>query len=91
MTHSVPELSCRELVELVTDYLEARLSTEDRTRFELHLTYCEWCRTYLRQTRQVLATAGKLTEESLSPEVRDTLLAAFRGWKRGDGSGGDGS
>ena len=83
MTATVPDLTCRELVELVTDYLEARLSVEDRTRFELHLAYCAWCRTYLRQMRQVLETAGELTEVSLAPGARDELLAAFRRWKGG--------
>jgi anti-sigma factor RsiW len=85
MTRSVPDLACRELVELVNDYLEERLSADDRTRFELHLTYCDWCRTYLQQMRQVLATAGKLTESSIAPDARHALLDAFRGWK---GSGG---
>ncbi|HEY6001914.1 MAG TPA: zf-HC2 domain-containing protein [Anaeromyxobacter sp.] len=89
MTLSVPDLSCRELVELVTDYLESRLSIDDRTRFEMHLVYCDFCRTYVRQMRQVVDGAGKLTEESIDPGARDALLAAFRGWKRG--SGGEGS
>jgi hypothetical protein len=53
------DLSCRELVELVTDYLEERLSADDRTRFQMHLVYCDSCRTYLHQMRQVLATTGK--------------------------------
>ncbi len=87
MTRPVPDLTCRELVELVTEYLEARLSLEDRTRFELHLGYCDWCRTYVRQMRQVLEAAGELTEESIAPEARDALLAAFRAWKRGPGGG----
>jgi anti-sigma factor RsiW len=85
MTRSTPDLACQELVELVTDYLEGALSAEDRTRFELHLTYCDWCRTYLRQMRQVLANAGRITEESLSPEGRDALLEVFRDWNRGGG------
>jgi anti-sigma factor RsiW len=83
MTQLFPDVTCRELVELVTDYLEERLPASDRARFELHLAYCEPCRTYLRQMRQVLESAGRLGEESLAPEARDALLAAFRGWKRG--------
>jgi anti-sigma factor RsiW len=82
---SVPDLSCRELVELVTDYLEAKLRQEDRTRFELHLGYCDWCRTYLRQMRQVRDAVGQLTEESIPAEAKSALLAAFRDWKRGSG------
>ncbi|WP_242338276.1 MULTISPECIES: anti-sigma factor [Anaeromyxobacter] len=87
MTAAVPDLSCRELVELVTDYLEATLPVEERTRFELHLTYCDWCRTYLAQMRRVLERAGELTEESVAPEARDALLAIFRDWKKGSGGG----
>lgn len=86
MTAAVPDLTCRELVELVTEYLEARLSLHDRTRFELHLTYCDWCRTYLAQLRQVLDRAGELREESLEPAARDALLQVFRGWKKGGAS-----
>jgi hypothetical protein len=85
MKLAVPDLSCRELVELVTEYLEGTLPLEERTRFELHLGYCDWCRTYLRQMRRVLESAGALTEESIAPEAKSSLLAAFRDWKRGSG------
>jgi anti-sigma factor RsiW len=87
MNHLPMDLTCRELIELVTDYLEERLSADDRTRFELHLAYCEWCRTYLQQMRQVLATTGKLTEDSAPVAARDALLHAFRTWKAGQGGG----
>jgi anti-sigma factor RsiW len=76
----LPEMPCRELVELVTDYLEDRLSPLDRARFEAHLATCEACRTYLDQFRQTVRTLGRLPEESLSPDARNALLAAFRGW-----------
>ncbi len=79
------DLSCREVVELVTDYLESRLAEEDRTRFELHLVYCDPCRKYVHQMRQVLTTAGRVTEESVPPDVRESLLRTFRGWKAGGG------
>ena len=78
--HNLPEMPCRELVEVVTDYLENRLSPPDRIRFEAHLTQCEACRTYLEQFRQTIRALGRLPEESLSPEARTALLAAFRGW-----------
>lgn len=77
---SVPEMTCRELVELVTDYLEKRLSWHDRERFETHLADCSGCRSYLEQMRQTIRALGHLPEESLSPEARGALLAAFRGW-----------
>jgi anti-sigma factor RsiW len=75
-------MPCRELVELITDYLEDRLSPIDRARFEAHLAECEACRTYLDQFRQTIRVLGRLPEESLSPEARNALLDAFRGWSR---------
>ena len=76
------EMHCRELVELVTDYLDGRLPPADRARFEAHLADCEYCETYLDQMRQTIRALGRLPEESLSDEARDALLAAFRGWSR---------
>jgi anti-sigma factor RsiW len=76
------EMPCRELVELVTDYLEDRLSPVDRARFEAHLAACEACRIYLEQFRQTVRTLGRLPEDSLSAEAKIALLAAFRGWSR---------
>ncbi len=87
MTPAGADLGCRELVELVTDYLEETLPIEERARFESHLAGCDGCRTYLQQMREVLDTAGRLREESLAPAARDALLAAFRTWKSGSGSG----
>ena len=79
----LPEMPCRDLVELVTDYLEGRLPPRDRARFEAHLAECEYCETYLEQMRQTILALGRLPEESLSAEVTDALLTAFRGWPRG--------
>ena len=80
--HDLPELPCRDLVELVTEYLEDRLSPLDRARFDAHLAECDACRAFLDQFRQTIRTLGRLPEESLSPEARATLLQAFRGWPR---------
>jgi anti-sigma factor RsiW len=76
------EMPCRELVEVITDYLEDRLSPVDRARFEAHLAECEACRTYLEQVRQTIRVLGRLPEDSLSSEARNALLDAFRGWSQ---------
>jgi anti-sigma factor RsiW len=75
------ELTCRELVRLVTDYLECALSDNDRHRFEAHLTACDGCTTYVAQMRDTIHITGALTEESLAPEAQHELLATFRTWK----------
>ena len=74
-------LSCRELVELVTDYLEDALSSEDRARFEAHIAACEHCTAYLEQMRVTLAVVGQIDPGELSGEMERELLDAFRTWK----------
>ncbi len=83
ISENLPEMPCRELVELVTDYFENKLSPRERARFEAHLAECAYCGTYLEQMRQTIRSLGRLPEESLAPEARGALLAAFRDWSRG--------
>jgi anti-sigma factor RsiW len=79
---SVATISCQELVELVTDYLEGRLSRADRKRVDRHLTGCDGCTTYLEQARETIRLTGRLREEDIAPELRDRLLDAFRETRR---------
>jgi len=81
------DLSCRELVVLVTDYLESALDPDAQRRFEAHIAACTGCHRYVDQMRRTVATLGRLGEADLSPAARDHLLAAFRGWKQ-DAAGG---
>lgn len=77
------EMSCRELVEVITDYLEGTLPADERARFEAHLEDCPYCVNYLKQMRETIDSLGELSEESLSPHAREELLQAFRGWAAG--------
>jgi anti-sigma factor RsiW len=76
------ELTCQELVELVTDYFEGALSARDRARFERHIGGCPHCSTYLDQMRITIRTLGRLPEESVYPPAREALLDVFQEWKR---------
>lgn len=76
------EFTCAQLVELVTDYLEQRMSDEDIERFEEHLAFCDGCGTYFDQMRATIAATGRLREADLPPELEERLLDAFRGWRR---------
>jgi len=77
-------LTCMELVELVTDYLEGALAASDQIRFEQHLAGCEACSTYLQQIRHTIQLTGRLTEEKLEPTSKQVLLDLFRDWKSGE-------
>jgi anti-sigma factor RsiW len=76
------ELTCQELVELVTDYFEGALSARDRARFERHIAGCADCTTYLDQMHITIRALGRLPQETVSPAARDALLGAFHQWKR---------
>jgi anti-sigma factor RsiW len=75
-------MTCQDVVELVTAYLEDALSAEDRARFEEHLLLCDGCVRYLRQIERTIELVGEVREESLSPRTRQELLDAFADWKR---------
>jgi predicted anti-sigma-YlaC factor YlaD len=74
------ELTCVEVVELVTAYLDDALTGFDRERVEEHLVFCDGCSTYLEQIRQTVALTGRLQPEDIPPPLREKLLAAFRAW-----------
>ena len=78
---TVEELTCQELVELVTDYLEGALPPAERARFEAHVEGCLGCERYLDQVRTTIALAPDSRAVEASPDVAG-LLIAFRDWKR---------
>ena len=75
------DLTCKEMVELVTDYLEGALTPAMRVRFDQHLTFCDPCIVYIDQIRQTIAAVGKLREESIPESALDTLREHFRHWR----------
>jgi len=79
--HAANPISCRELVELVTEYFAGALSNRDRLRFDDHLRGCASCLAYLAQMRKTLVVVGQIHEEDVPLEAQTALLAAFRRWK----------
>ena len=77
------EFSCQEMTEVVTDYLDEALTSDDEQRFERHLTYCAGCSTYTAQIRETIKQTGMIPrEETIPPALRERILAQFRSWKR---------
>jgi anti-sigma factor RsiW len=81
MSQETEQLSCQELVELVTDYFEGALSPEEQLRFEEHAATCQGCGVYLEQMRQTIRQLGRLSVDELPAGVERELLEAFRGWR----------
>jgi anti-sigma factor RsiW len=75
-------ITCQEVVELVTDYIERELPPEEASLFEQHLNFCDGCVVYVEQMRATNATVGRVREEDVPAETKDKLMTAFREWKR---------
>ena len=82
VTPQKTDLTCRELVDLVTDYLESVLPPRDRLDFERHLVWCSWCRDYLDQMRTTIELTGRPDDAEPPSPLREQLLDAFHDWKR---------
>jgi anti-sigma factor RsiW len=78
---STEELTCAELVELVTDYLEGHLDAALLRRLEDHLAGCDPCVAFIHQMRTTIALSGRLRVDDLGSNAKADLLAAFRGWR----------
>jgi anti-sigma factor RsiW len=76
------ELACRELVELVTEYLDGALDPAERSRVDGHLTECDGCATYLDQIRATVAATQALPPEPVPPALLARLLDALRSARR---------
>jgi anti-sigma factor RsiW len=74
-------LTCREVVALLTDYLEDALDPPTRERVAGHLAACGNCATHVQQLQVTLEALGTVPPEELSPETERALVAAFRDWR----------
>jgi anti-sigma factor RsiW len=75
------DLVCQQAVELMTDYLEGKLSWTARRRFEAHLAVCPHCTEYLAQMRETISLTGRLVPEDLPAQLQDEFVDLFRRWQ----------
>ena len=74
------QIVCRDLLELISGYLDDALPHDVHAAVAAHLAGCDGCTTVLEEFRSTIEMTGMLTEEQITPGQRDTLLAAFRDW-----------
>jgi anti-sigma factor RsiW len=78
---SAEALTCHELIELLSNYIDDALSDGDRRRVEEHLALCDGCATYLEQMRETIRMTGRVTEDQVPESDKNVLLDAFRDWR----------
>jgi anti-sigma factor RsiW len=81
---AVDDITCREVLELLTEYLEGALAPAVEMAVSTHLDGCEGCRRYLEQFNASIDATSELREDTVPADVRESLLAAFRSWPRPD-------
>jgi anti-sigma factor RsiW len=89
VTATNPDLVCRRVVEITTDYMEGALPAEERARFEQHLLVCAGCVGYVEQARAAVRVLGAIGSERTEPPstmARELALRAFRSLRKGDGT-----
>lgn len=77
-----PHITCREVVELVSDYLERAMTVRETALFEQHLLTCDGCVSYVDQLQHTINAVGRISEEDVPADAREKLMNAFREWKR---------
>jgi len=75
-------MTCRQVVELMTEYLDGNMPVRDRARFEEHIAGCDGCRAYLAQIRMTRDMLGRSADEAIPESVERELIDAFRQWRR---------
>ena len=84
------DLTCREVVEVITDYLEGAMGGPDRARFEHHLEECTGCTAVLAQFRATIEATGLLTESAVTADQREAMREVLRRWHEGAAPAGPG-
>lgn len=70
-------LTCRDVVDRSSDYLDDRLPMLTKVRLGLHLATCAHCRTYMKQTALVSEAMASLPKQYPSPIHRLRLRQQF--------------
>jgi len=73
-------MTCRDLVELVTDYLDGALEPGVHAVVAEHLRACDGCAGYVGQLRTTIAALAATPSPALDPMLCARLLVAFRTW-----------
>ena len=75
------DVTCREVVELLSDYLDDAIPAPDRARLDAHLAGCDGCSAALEQLRETIRVTGTLTEEQVARKQLEPVRSVFRAWR----------
>jgi predicted anti-sigma-YlaC factor YlaD len=76
------EIECRQIAELLGDYLDGSLPRETRELIDFHIDGCAPCVAFLNTYRGTVDVARKLPDVPIPPELKKRLLAVLKSTKR---------
>jgi putative zinc finger protein len=77
-TQAFTNKTCRQISDLVFDYLNETLAPATKRDFEQHLIICPDCVSFLNTYKKTVAVTGSVKVEQLPPKVRENILAFLR-------------
>lgn len=75
---SDPHVSCRDVVDLLIDYIEQDLDGDREALVERHLSDCPTCHTFVRQYRRTSALCRDELARNMPCDLQTRLVAALR-------------
>ena len=75
-------MECRQIAELLGDYLDGSLARETRELIDFHIDGCAPCVAFLNTYRGTVDAARKLPEVAIPPELKKRLLTVLKSAKR---------
>ncbi len=79
----VDHVTCREFVEVLTDYLEDAIDAAERAEIERHIVICRGCSNYVEQFRSTIDLLGRIAADEPDDAQASAALAIFRDWQGG--------
>jgi anti-sigma factor (TIGR02949 family) len=69
------QIGCAECVDLLADYVDGALPSDQAQRLEWHLEGCPPCVAFVKTYKGTVDAARRLRQTTLPPELRDRLIA----------------
>jgi anti-sigma factor RsiW len=79
----VDHVTCREFVEVLTDYLEGALDAPERADIERHIVICRGCSNYVGQMQTTIGLLSRIAADAPDDGSASAALAVFRRWQAG--------
>lgn len=71
-------LTCREIAQSASDYLDCNVSWPRRMQMRLHLAMCRHCKRYVDQLALTIASVQASKPDPVDAATTDRIVAAIR-------------